>query len=82
MTKKKKINQEVISIKTYKTIESNLIKNRFGCFILSIYLYFFVLYSTVVFNWLNMNSLNIIYFIIGSLMIPSAILMYYGTKKF
>lgn len=70
----------IISIKTYTSMKAPEIKRKYLSFWIALYLYFFVLIATIILNFLNMNSLNLLYFVIGSVMLPSAYLMYYGLK--
>ncbi len=72
----------ILSIKTYISMEAPDIKRKFLSFCIALYLYFFVLTVSQIFNYLNMPSLNLLYFLLSIIMLPSAYFMYYGTKGF
>lgn len=71
----------VISIRSVKRIKDKSLKRKFLCYCLSLYLYFVVLCLTAVLNYLNMDSLNLLYFLIGMILLPSGYLMYRGMNK-
>ncbi len=70
----------VMSIRMYYTMESLNLKRKFLCFCIALYLYFFVLISLTILNYLNLDS-RLLNFGISLIMLPSAFLMYYGMNK-
>ena len=71
----------ILSIETYKRFNDPTLKKKYLYYFSGLYLLFFVYYTTVIFNYLNNPELDVIYFIIGVMALPSAYLMYYGINE-